>query len=112
MSAQPFPERRAAPRYPLRLPVIFYWNDGSDHAGGGFTIDIAVDGALISSSSCPPVGTEVQVEVLIPSPRFALEEIRIQSKGVVTRIWKELGAGYFGLRGEFNDDQLTQHVIR
>jgi hypothetical protein len=43
-------ERRATVRYKLRLPVIFHWNDGNEHTGGGFTNDVALDGALIFSS--------------------------------------------------------------
>jgi hypothetical protein len=101
------PERRAAVRYRLRLPVISHWNDGAEHTEGGFTSDVALDGALICSSKCPPVGTDVRIEVLIPLPDHSAEEIRVECIGKVTRVWEQPGSGYFGVHGMFNDDQLT-----
>jgi hypothetical protein len=105
------PERRASVRYKLRLPVIFHWNDGTDRTEGGFTCDVAVDGALILSSKCPPVGSDIRVEVLIPSPNHSAEEIRIECVGKVERVWELSGSAYFGVHGFFNDDQLTRHVM-
>jgi hypothetical protein len=103
------PERRTAVRYRLRLPVIFHWNDGTARTGGGFTCDVAVDGALIFSSTCPPIGADVRIEVLVPSPDQPGEELRIECIGKVTRVWEQAGAAYFGVYGLFNDDQLTRH---
>jgi hypothetical protein len=100
-------------RYRLRLPVIFHWDDGREHTEGGFTSDIALDGALIFSSRCPPVGADVRIEVVIPSPEHdALEEIRIECVGKVTRVWEQPGSAYFGVHGVFSDDNLTRHVIQ
>jgi hypothetical protein len=98
-------------RYKLRLPVIFHWNDGAEHTEGGFTSDVALDGALILSSRCPPVGADIRIEVLIPSPDRTAEEIRIECVGKVTRVANHLGSSFFGVRGMFNDDQLTRHVL-
>jgi hypothetical protein len=105
------PERRAAMRYRLKLPVIFHWNDGTERTEGGFTCDVAVDGALILSSRCPPVGTDVRIEVLLPSPVDSAEEIRIACIGKVNRVWEQQGSAYFGVEGLFDDDQLTRHVM-
>src|ERR1700691_2421602 len=101
----PPPERRAAVRYRLRLPVIFHWEDGGrEQTEGGFTTDVALDGALILSSRCPPVGADIRIEVLIPSPDQTAEEIRIECVGKVTRVADHLGSIFFGVRGMFNDD--------
>ena len=97
-------------RYKLRLPVIFHWNDGADHTEGGFTTDVALDGALILTSRCPPIGADIRIEVLIPSPDQTAEEIRIECMGKVTRVADHLGSSFFGVRGMFNDDHLTRHV--
>jgi hypothetical protein len=107
MDPGPSPEHRNAMRYRLRLPVIFHWNDGMERTEGGFTSDVALDGALICSSKCPPVGADVRIEVLIPSPDLSPGEIRIECIGKVTRVWEQTGAAYFGVQGMFNDDQLT-----
>jgi hypothetical protein len=102
-------ERRAAVRYRLRLPVIFHWNDGNEHTGGGFTNDVALDGALIFSSKCPPVGSDIRIEVLVPSPDLSGEELCIECVGKVTRVAEQ--AGCFGVHGTFDDDHLTRHVF-
>ena len=105
------PERRAAVRYRLRLPVIFHWNDGAERTEGGFTSDVALDGALIRSTKCPPVGAEVRIEVLVPSPEDAAEEIRIECIGTVTRVWEQPGLSFFGVHGTFSDDEFTRRTL-
>jgi hypothetical protein len=109
MSADSTPERRASARYRLQLPVIFYWNDGVDRTGGGFTCDVSLDGALIFSSNCPPNGSAVRIEVLIPSPDRSGDELRIECTGKVTRVVEQ--AGCFGVHGIFDDDHLTRQVL-
>lgn len=103
-------QRRSAVRYKLQLPVIFHWNDGSEHTEGGFTWDVALDGALIRSANCPPVGSEVRVEILLPSPVSNLEQLRIQCVGRVTRIVAMGNFGGFGVEGDFDDDHLTDQI--
>jgi hypothetical protein len=104
-------ERRSSLRYKLRLPVIFHWNDGTEHTEGGFTSDVALDGALILSSNCPPIGADVRLEVLIPAPGHTAMEIRIECIGTVTRVWEQPGLAYFGVHGLFNDEHLTRHAM-
>lgn len=107
--AQHNPQRRTAVRYKLHLPVIFHWNDGVEHTEGGFTCDVALDGTLICSTRCPDVESEVQIEVLIPSPDRRDEEVRIQCVGRVKRVWIKDGRAYFGVEGGFDDDHLISH---
>jgi hypothetical protein len=103
-------QRRAAVRYRLRLPVIFHWNNGTEHTEGGFTTDVALDGAFILSSRCPAVGSDVRIEVLLPSLDESGGELRIECTGKVTRVAGEGGCSGFGVRGIFDDDHLTPHV--
>jgi hypothetical protein len=104
--------RRSAVRYKLHLPVIFYWNDGIEHTAGGFTSNVALCGALILSRKCPPIGSSVRIEVLIPSPDGSDEELRIECTGKVTRIAERRGRGAFGVQGKFDDDHLTRQILR
>ena len=101
-------QRRASVRYKLRLPVIFHWNDGTQRTEGGFTNDVALDGALIFSTKCPPVGSDIRIEVLVPSPDQSGEELRIECVGKVTRVAEQ--SGCFGVHGMFDDDHLTRQV--
>ena len=102
--------RRAAVRYPLRLPVIFRWNDVADHTEGGFTRDVALDGVFIISSKWPPVGSEIRIEVLFPWPNEPSGELRIECTGKVMRVETSFGCTGFGVQGRFDDKHLTQYV--
>jgi len=100
-------QRRVAVRYKLHLPVIFHWNDGKEHTGGGFTSHVALDGALILSRMCPPVGTDISIEVLLPSPDRSGEDLKIQCVGRVTRIVNGTGCVAFEVQGSFDVDHFT-----
>jgi hypothetical protein len=105
-------QRRSAVRYALQLPVIFYWNEGQgDRTAAGFTCDVSLDGALIQSAVCPPVGCDVRIEVLIPSPDSSGEQLRIQCIGKVTRANGRNGTGSFGVRGFFDDDHIKRQIV-
>ena len=106
----PISQRRAAVRYQLRLPVIFHWNDGVDHTEGGFTRDVARDGAFIISSQCPPVGSDVRIEVLVPSFDAPFRELRVECMGKVMRVEADFGYKGFGVCGRFDDGQWTGRV--
>ncbi len=103
--------RRSAVRYKLRLPIIFHWNEDGERTGFGFTSDVALDGALINSSECPPVGSDVRIEVRILSPVQDGQEMRIQCVGKVTRIVEQGGLMSFGVRGDFHDDHLPHRGL-
>jgi hypothetical protein len=105
------PQRRTSVRYRLRLPVIFHWYDGGEHTEGGFTSDVALDGAFIRSKRLPPAGSEVRIEVLIPSPYDPGDELRIHCTGKVTRVVNQGGFSGFGVVGDFDDEDLTQQVL-
>jgi len=105
-AVRPNLQRRSAVRYQLQLPVIFHWNDGVEHTEGGFTYDVAMDGALIRSTRCPPMGADVRIEVLLPSPDRSGEEVRVECVGRVTRVASQAGLSSFGVEGEFDDDHF------
>ena len=103
-------------RYRLHLPVIFHWNDGGEFTEGGFTYDVALDGALIFSARCPPIGCDVRIEVLIPSPDQSGELLRIQCVGKVTRAFvregnREGNRSCFGVSGFFDDDNIVRQIV-
>ena len=111
MEIQYIANRRAQVRYALKLPVIFHWkgNDGVDHTEGGFTCDVALNGALIFSSRCPPLAADIRIEVLISAPDTSGAELRVECIGQVTRVEEQ--SGCFGVRGVFEDDHLTRHAL-
>lgn len=99
--------RRHAVRYDLQLPAFFRWNDGMDHTGAGLTSEVSLDGALILSSICPPVGTDIRIEILIPSPDRSGEGLRIECNAKVSRVLDKDEATAFCIHGNFDDEHLT-----
>lgn len=85
MSLGPTLERaaqsRTAVRYKLQLPVIFHWNNGQEHTEGGFTSDVALDGALILCSKLPPTGSAVRVEIFFPHQIGAARTFSLSVRG-------------------------------
>jgi hypothetical protein len=61
-------ERRSHVRFPLKATAQFSWeNPGAGTFWGeGITRDVSGNGAFIFSSTCPPVGAIVRVEILLP----------------------------------------------
>ncbi len=72
---------------------------------------MALDGAMILSRECPPVGSEVHLEVLFPSPERENEELRIGCTGKVTHLSKKSGGFAFGVRGMFQENELMGRVL-
>jgi hypothetical protein len=103
-------QRRSGVRYELRLPVIFHWNDGAEHTEGGFTSNIAINGALIRSAKCPAVGSAVHIEILLRSPDENVDELRIQCDAKVAHIVNQNGFTCFGVAWGLNDAHITCHI--
>ena len=95
-------------RYKLQIPFIFYWNDGIEHAAGGFTIDLTLDRAMILSCKCPPIGADVRIEVLLPSPDKSGEELSIECISKVIRVAEQPECNAFEVHGIFDDDHLAR----
>ena len=99
---------KAAVSYPCQLPVIFNWQEKGQHNGAGFTCDVSLEGALIHSPVSPPVGSDVLIQILIPSPDRFGKQLRVQCTGKVNRVVRRSGGFSFGVKGCF-EDQITGH---
>ena len=80
------------------------------HTEGGFTYDVARDGVSIRSKICPPVGSTVWVEVLLPSMDVGGVSMRVECVGQVTRVFDQGGIMSFGVKGDFDDAHLTRET--
>lgn len=98
--------RGSAVRYSCQLPVIFNWQEEGLRSGAGFTRNVSRDGAFIQSAVSPPVGSDVVVEILIPSPQEAGKQLRVQCTGKVNQVVRQRRGYSFGVSGSF-DDQIT-----
>jgi|SRR5215469_2833350 len=95
--------RRSAVRYRCQLPVIFNWHEEGQRSGAGFTCNVSLDGALIQSPVSPPIGCDILVEILVPSPNEIGKQLKVQCTGKVNRIVRQPGGCRFGVRGFFAD---------
>ncbi len=103
--------RKSVMRYRCQLPVTFNWQEEGQHIGAGFTRDVSLDGALIQSTVSPPVGCEVSVEILVPSPNEDGKQLRVQCTGKVNRVVRQSGGYSFGVRGFFEDRITLEHEV-
>jgi hypothetical protein len=93
-------------RYALRLPVIFRWGEGMTYVEGGFTKEIGGDEAFVLSATCPPIGSQVSLQVLVPSPDLLPGTLRLECTGKVTDVVRENGYSGFILHGRFHECQI------
>ena len=108
MQLAPDGEKRKAPRYLLRLPVLFTWSDGEQiHTQGGFTRDVSVKGLFVTSAVSLAPETALHVEIVLPA--FAqMSENRIRTSGEVVRASSEGEARGFAISAHLDDKELFQ----
>ena len=97
-------QQRESVRFPLRLPVIFRWNDdlGGRQQNGGFTRDISTDGLFVYSPIPPPPGVTIEVEVMLPPLEVSGHGVRLWSEGTVLRIERKGEHTGFAATGDFD----------
>src|SRR5271169_682171 len=82
-------ELRNRVRYRLTANAVFAW-EGAQHnrlQGEGVTRDISLTGAFILTSTCPAVGTTVQLDVYLSrTPSDASRTMRIRTDATVIRV--------------------------
>src|SRR6202161_887009 len=92
MFARPSPssrvaERRTALRYPLRLPVVFSWQDdvGRVHGCDGYCRDLGSRGIYVTPHLVPPRRASVEPNVFLPRPGHSTRPSEIHAIGRVAR---------------------------
>lgn len=92
-------DRRRYRRYEMRVPVNYFWPSPQRRTewGNGVTRDISPKGVFVVSPSCPPRGTIVRIEVLLPSLHRNSSPIHMCGQAKVVRA--ESGQGSAGALG-------------
>ena len=80
-------ERRTALRYPLRLPVVFSWQDEGGQIQGcdGYSRDLGSRGIYVYAEQVPPLGVSVEMNVFLPRPEHSSRPSEIHAVGRVVR---------------------------
>jgi hypothetical protein len=81
-------ENRAVERCPLPVHVFFFWRDtrGKRHWGTGTARELSCEGIFVMSMNCPPVKTQVRLDLSLPALSDHARRIRIESQGRVLRV--------------------------
>src|SRR6201986_2908281 len=92
MAVRPTPvsrvaERRTALRSPLRLRVVFSWQDDSGRVHGcdGYCRDLGSRGIYVTAQLVPPLGVSVEMNVFLPRPGHSTRPSEIHAIGRVVR---------------------------
>ncbi len=100
-------ERRRAVRYGLSFPVLFGWRSEEGHQGGGFSRDVSTTGIFVACDrECPPVDTELSLEVLVPSPASETIALKLTAHGRVVRMASGAEGNGFGAVADFSLDSF------
>ena len=108
LETQIFTEMRRALRYRLDAPALFFWENAFLRRlqGEGTTRDVSVLGAFIATPTCPPIQSQVRVELILPSLAGMKTEIRIRGQARVIRVEHSRGGqgenGFAVLRDELD----------
>jgi hypothetical protein len=81
-------ERRKSTRYRVIAPVLFSWDPKNrpPQSGKGVTRDISTSGVYVLTAANPPVGSRVQMEILVPKLRSTDVGIHLCGEGIVVRV--------------------------
>ncbi len=103
-------EQRRAVRFSLHAQVIYRWKDrsGRNQEGVGRIRDISISGAFVVCSASPSFGAPVGLEIhLPPSERNALQHLRLEAKGKVTRVTDTDQDSGFAATGRFELHEIV-----
>jgi hypothetical protein len=81
-------ELRNANRYPLNAPAVYWWAGVDDlpERGSGITQDISSSGVFVHTTSLPPLGAHIEIDVLLPGVGDGSPGVRLNGDGFVLRL--------------------------
>lgn len=82
-------DRRKAPRYAMRVPVLFRWTstEGIGHRTWGISRDVSSKGIFVYSSEAPPQTSLLAMELVLREPgEGGGGGVRLEASGQVVRV--------------------------
>jgi hypothetical protein len=104
-------ERRTRSRFHLVFPVVCHWQEETAHSAVGYCRNIGLGGAFIVASICPPIDTEVEIEVVVPVSDPAPGEVLFRHTGRTVRIQRCEDLLGFAVAGEFEHDNAVERRV-
>ncbi len=78
-------ERRSKARFQLTVPVLIRWEDRSEQVQVGYCRNISLSGMLVFTSSCQPLGSVAELELVLPEYQER-RKVRVICHGTVARV--------------------------
>jgi hypothetical protein len=103
-------DRRAFRRFRFLVPVLFRWADSIEHYDVGRSGNVGMGGMFILTSKCPPVGTQVEMEFVIPAFDQISRQVRFLCKGLVTRVETCYEVAGFAVAGRIEGGVLGEDI--
>jgi hypothetical protein len=99
-------ERRNSRRFQIALPLLLRWADSENHVDAGHCVNISQGGIFVLAANSPPVGIEVEVDLVLPASDFVPRPVRLRCVGRVSRAEICYGFKGFAVAGRFfNESQ-------
>ena len=94
-------ERRNSRRFQVSLPSLLRWADSEDHIDAGHCVNISQGGVFLLAANSPPLGTDVEVDLVVPASALVRYPVRLRCVGRVSRTEICLGVKGFAVAGRF-----------
>jgi hypothetical protein len=99
-------ERRNSRRFQITLPLLLRWSDRVDHYDAGHCVNIGQGGMFVLAAKIPPVGTEVEIEFVLPAFGSIPRATRLHCVGRVSRVETCYQLSGFAVAGHFAGEVL------
>jgi PilZ domain len=91
------PERRAAQRFAISVPVVIQCPEGSFAQETALSHDVSAKGMFFLMSSRPREGSNIEFTVTLPSEVTLTDSMRVKCRGRVIRVVEEGSSQRFGV---------------
>ena len=99
-------ERRYSRRFQISLPSLLRWADSKDHIDAGDCVNVSQGGVFVLAANSPPLGIEVEVDLVLPASGYVRRPVRLRCVGRVSRTEICFGFKGFAVAGRFlNESQ-------
>lgn len=105
-----FPEQREYPRASLKLPLRLKSVNGrpEDFPVSLVTRDISSTGVFFLSPRDIPVGTTIELEIVLVSRPMGLGNVTVVSQALVRRVEPSAVPGWYGVAARFSDVEFDR----
>jgi hypothetical protein len=103
-------ERRNSRRFQITLPLLLHWSDNVDRYDTVHCVNIGQGGMFVLAAITPPVGAELEIELVLPPFGRVPRPIRLHCVGRVSRVESCYQVKGFAFAGKFVNQMQSEPV--